>query len=81
MKKYVLNFEDILSAKERVEGFAHKTPVLTSIGIDEIVGKKLYFKCENMQRVGAFKFRGAWNAISMSSMLSVTPKDATSAKN
>ncbi len=65
MKKYVLNFEDILSAKERVEGFAHKTPVLTSIGIDEIVGKKLYFKCENMQRVGAFKFRGAWNAISM----------------
>ncbi len=65
MNKYVLSFEDILSAKGRIEGFAHKTPVLTSNGINQIVGKNLYFKCENMQRVGAFKFRGAWNAISM----------------
>jgi threonine dehydratase len=65
MEKYVLNFEDVLAAKNRIEGYAHKTPVLTSNGINEIVGKKIFFKCENMQRVGAFKFRGAWNAISM----------------
>ncbi len=65
MEKYVLSFEDVLSAKDRIEGYAHKTPVLTSSGIDEIVEKSIFFKCENMQRVGAFKFRGAWNAISM----------------
>ena len=64
MRKYVLNFEDVLSAKKRIAGYAHKTPVLTSSRINEIVGKKLFFECENLQRVGAFKFRGAWNAIS-----------------
>ncbi len=53
------------SAAKRIEGIGHKTPVLTSKTLDQLAGRKLFFKCENFQKVGAFKFRGGWNAVSM----------------
>ncbi len=56
-------FEDVVAAHERIRKFVHRTPVLTSSGINEIFGSSIYFKCENFQKVGAFKFRGATNAI------------------
>ncbi|WP_339226963.1 threo-3-hydroxy-L-aspartate ammonia-lyase [Oceanobacillus sp. FSL K6-2867] len=57
-------YEKILKAAERLEGIVHKTPVMTSTLLNEITGNQIYLKCENFQRVGAFKFRGAYNAIS-----------------
>ncbi len=54
---------DIEQAAERIAGLAHRTPVLTSTHFNERTGAELYFKCENFQKVGAFKFRGACNAI------------------
>ncbi|MDA1194096.1 MAG: pyridoxal-phosphate dependent enzyme [Planctomycetota bacterium] len=59
----VPTIHDVRAAAERLEGEVHRTPVMTSQAIDAIVGMKLYFKCENLQRVGAFKFRGATNAV------------------
>jgi threonine dehydratase len=56
-------FQDIQEAHELIEGQVHRTPVLTSQSINEITGGKLFFKCENFQKVGAFKFRGASNAV------------------
>jgi threonine dehydratase len=56
-------FEDVLAAAERIRGYVHRTPVMTSSAIDGIVGAHLYFKCENLQKVGAFKARGATNAV------------------
>ncbi len=55
--------DDIFSAHERIRPFIHRTPVMTSKQINAILGCELYFKCENFQKVGAFKFRGATNAI------------------
>jgi len=57
-------FEEIRGAAERLAGVAHRTPVVTSRTLDERVGAQVFLKCENLQRVGAFKFRGAYNAIS-----------------
>ncbi len=57
-------FADVERAASRLSGVAHRTPVLTSSRIDDEVGCSLFFKCENLQRVGAFKFRGAYNALS-----------------
>lgn len=57
-------FKKILAAQERLRGNAHITPIMTSGTLDRLVGAKVYLKCENFQRVGAFKFRGAFNAIS-----------------
>ena len=54
---------DISEAAERIRPFAHRTPVLTSAWFNEQTGAELFFKCENFQKVGAFKFRGACNAI------------------
>ncbi len=51
-------------AADRLSGVAYRTPVLTFPGLDERFGARLYFKCEHLQRVGAFKFRGAYNAVS-----------------
>jgi threonine dehydratase len=48
-------------ARERVAGVAHRTPVATSRSLDALHGARFFFKCENLQRMGAFKFRGAWN--------------------
>lgn len=56
-------FCDILLAAETIRGHVHQTPVLTSQGLNALFNKKLYFKCENFQKVGAFKFRGATNAV------------------
>jgi threonine dehydratase len=56
-------FADVEKAHLIVQKFAHRTPVLTSSGINKMVGGELYFKCENFQKVGAFKFRGACNAV------------------
>lgn len=58
------DFDDVAAAAERIEGHAHRTPVMTSRTIDEEIGARVFFKCENLQRVGAFKFRGAFNALS-----------------
>ncbi len=55
--------DDIKSAAARIEPYAHRTPVMTSRNINNITGAELYFKCENLQRAGAFKFRGACNAV------------------
>jgi threonine dehydratase len=60
---FIPRFEDVVAASEAIAGFVHRTPVLTSRQIDEISGAHLLFKCENFQKVGAFKFRGATNAV------------------
>jgi threonine dehydratase len=60
----MVTYADVAAAHERIKGAAHRTPVLTSATVDERVGAKVYFKCENFQRMGAFKFRGAYNALS-----------------
>ncbi len=57
------NYSDVERAHEIVQKYAHRTPVLSSVSINQIVGAELYFKCENLQKVGAFKFRGACNAV------------------
>jgi threonine dehydratase len=57
-------FADIESAAKQIAGAAHKTPVATSRTINGRTGAELFFKCENLQRAGAFKFRGAYNALS-----------------
>lgn len=56
-------YEDVVQAAERIHGAAHRTPVLTSRTVDEEFGARVFFKCENMQRMGAFKFRGGYNAL------------------
>jgi threo-3-hydroxy-L-aspartate ammonia-lyase len=58
-----ISYSDIQAAAKRIEGVAHHTPVMTSNTADEITGAQLFFKCENFQRMGAFKFRGAYNAL------------------
>jgi threonine dehydratase len=58
-----IRFADIEAARERLRGVAHRTPVLTSRSADARTGARLFFKCENLQRTGAFKFRGAYNAL------------------
>ena len=57
-------FENVLAAKKLLKGRANVTPVMTSETLDARIGAKVYFKCENFQKIGAFKFRGAFNAIS-----------------
>lgn len=57
-------YADVVAAADRIEGYAHRTPVITSRTADAELGAQIYFKCENLQRMGAFKFRGAFNALS-----------------
>src|SRR3954469_10850279 len=57
-------FADVESAATQIAGAAHRTPVVTSRTVDARTGARLFFKCENLQRAGAFKFRGAYNALS-----------------
>ncbi len=59
-----INHADIQAAAARLDGVAHRTPVATSHTANERTGARLFFKCENLQRMGAFKFRGAYNALS-----------------
>jgi threonine dehydratase len=56
-------FDDVREAARRLDGVAHRTPVLTSRTFDERAGTRAFFKCENLQRAGAFKFRGAYNTV------------------
>ncbi|MDN5931441.1 MAG: threo-3-hydroxy-L-aspartate ammonia-lyase [Pseudonocardia sp.] len=56
--------DDVRAAAERLRGHAHRTPVLTSSRVDEALSTSVFFKCENFQRIGAFKFRGAFNSLS-----------------
>jgi threonine dehydratase len=58
-----VTYADIEAAARRLEGVAHRTPVATSSTFDALTGSEAYFKCENFQRMGAFKFRGAYNAL------------------
>jgi threonine dehydratase len=60
----MISFADIARAHERIQPHAKRTPVLTSTQVDELTGARVFFKCENFQRMGAFKFRGAYNALS-----------------
>lgn len=60
-----ITYADVEDAATRLRGHAHRTPVLTSTRVDDEVGARLFFKCENFQRMGAFKFRGAFNALSL----------------
>ncbi|HEX6266813.1 MAG TPA: pyridoxal-phosphate dependent enzyme, partial [Burkholderiales bacterium] len=60
----MVSYDDIAAAHERIRAQARRTPVLTSSTIDALTGAKVFFKCENFQRMGAFKFRGAYNALS-----------------
>ena len=63
MRKYAASIEDIRAAAERIEGVGNGTPIRTSKALDELAGRRLFFKCENFQKVGAFKFRGACNTV------------------
>ncbi|MDK3075770.1 pyridoxal-phosphate dependent enzyme [Sedimentitalea sp. JM2-8] len=60
---YIPTLEDMLAAHERIKPYIHRTPVLTSSYFNELTGAKLFFKCENFQKAGAFKVRGASNAV------------------
>ncbi len=71
MKKMMPRKEDVVEARERVGPFIHKTPVMTCKSINEKSGADLFFKCENLQKGGSFKIRGAMNAV-----LSLSPKKA-----
>ncbi|KAG1667724.1 putative serine racemase [Nymphon striatum] len=60
---YIPTFQDMLDAHDRIKPHIHRTPVLTSSYFDELTGAELFFKCENFQKAGAFKVRGASNAV------------------
>jgi threo-3-hydroxy-L-aspartate ammonia-lyase len=60
----MVSFDDVARAHERIKAQAKRTPVLTSATVDALTGAQVFFKCENFQRMGAFKFRGAYNALS-----------------
>ena len=64
MGKYAASMKDVIAASKRIERHGHRTPILTNKTINQLAGKKIFFKCENFQKIGAFKFRGGWNAIS-----------------
>jgi threonine dehydratase len=59
-----ISFADVQSAAQVIKGVANRTPVLTSRTVNQLTGYQVYFKCENLQRMGAFKFRGAYHALS-----------------
>jgi threonine dehydratase len=58
-----VTYADVAAAAERLAGKAHRTPVMTSRTVNARTGAEVFFKCENLQRIGAFKFRGAYNAL------------------
>mgnify|MGYP003314233189 CR=1 FL=1 len=63
-------FADVLAAQKRIRGKALQTPVISDTALDQVVQAKVFLKCENLQRAGAFKFRGAWNT-----MVQLTPDE------
>lgn len=64
MSRMLPTFDDVRAAAQRLLGHAHRTPVLRSATLEQRLGAQLFFKCENFQRMGAFKFRGAFHALS-----------------
>jgi threonine dehydratase len=60
---FAASFDDVRAAAERLRGVAHRTPVVTSATLDERIGARVVLKAENLQRIGAFKFRGAYNKV------------------
>jgi threonine dehydratase len=64
MATLAITFDDVQAAAERLKGIARRTPIETSKTLDRLTRRQVYFKCENFQRSGSFKFRGAYNAIS-----------------
>ncbi len=68
---YYISISDVVNAKKKIQKFIRHTPILSSSSINRITGSTVYFKCENFQKVGAFKFRGAANAV-----LSLTHEEA-----
>ncbi|MBC7674484.1 MAG: pyridoxal-phosphate dependent enzyme [Rhodoferax sp.] len=60
---YIPTFDDVIAAHERIRPYIHRTPVLTSSYLNDLTGAELFFKCENFQKAGAFKVRGACNAV------------------
>ncbi|MEE2685644.1 MAG: pyridoxal-phosphate dependent enzyme [Planctomycetota bacterium] len=62
---YACTVAEIEESRERIAGHVHRTPVITCQALDQMAGRQLFFKCENLQKVGAFKFRGATNAVLM----------------
>ncbi|HVC11456.1 MAG TPA: threo-3-hydroxy-L-aspartate ammonia-lyase, partial [Burkholderiales bacterium] len=58
-----VSYDDVEAAHARIRGVARRTPALTSSTVDALTGARVFFKCENLQRMGAFKFRGAYNAL------------------
>ncbi|MFM8274941.1 MAG: pyridoxal-phosphate dependent enzyme, partial [Gemmata sp.] len=63
MTTYACDLRAIRDAAERIKGVVHRTPVMTCETIDRLAGRKIFFKCENLQKIGAFKYRGATNAV------------------
>jgi threo-3-hydroxy-L-aspartate ammonia-lyase len=64
-QRFAVGYADVAAAAQRLAGIAHRTPVVTSRTLDAAVGASIFLKCENLQRVGAFKFRGAYNKIAL----------------
>ena len=64
MSNALPTYDDVEAAAARIEGHAHRTPVMTSRILNDMLGAEVFFKCENLQRMGAFKFRGGFNALS-----------------
>lgn len=60
---YIPTYDDVVAAHARIEPYIHRTPILTSLFMDNLTGAELFFKCENCQKAGAFKARGASNAV------------------
>src|SRR5438309_5316910 len=71
MTTYAVDLAAIQAAARRIAGLAHRTPVMTCATLDRLAGRALFLKCENFQKAGAFKFRGACNAV-----LQLTPEAA-----
>jgi threonine dehydratase len=63
MPIYAIDLAAVREAAARIAGFVHRTPVMTSETIDRLAGRRVFFKCENLQKIGAFKYRGATNAV------------------
>jgi threonine dehydratase/serine racemase len=63
MTTYAADLQAVRAAAQRIAGFAHRTPVITCTTLDRLAGRSLFLKCENLQKAGAFKFRGACNAV------------------
>lgn len=63
MPTYACTLADVRAAAARIRGFAHRTPVMTSETLDRLAGRRVFLKCENLQKIGAFKYRGATNAV------------------